>query len=60
MDQADWMWETKSQIELRTATSWENLCGEDDLLENCFQDGWTPTQFCDWFIEKYDLIELSL
>lgn len=34
---------------------WANLCGDTDVLERGFEDGWTPLRFGQWWAEKYDL-----
>ncbi len=34
---------------------WANLCGDTDVLERGFEDGWTPLRFVQWWAEKYDL-----
>lgn len=37
--------------------SWNDLCGDDDMLTSMLADGWSAEQFVRWFGEKYDLEE---
>lgn len=54
----EWKWQATSMLELRVGATWTDLSGDDDVLVRSFHDGWSPRQFCDWFITKYDLTEL--
>lgn len=38
---------------------WANLCGDTDVLERAFEDGWTPLRFVQWWAERYDLTWLD-
>ncbi len=55
----DWKWQTESMLELRVGASWTDLCGDDEVLLQSYLKDWSPRHFCDWFITKYDLTELS-
>ena len=43
----------------RTGCTWEDLCGEDELLKSAYDNDETPLGFIDWYIEKYDLHDLT-
>jgi hypothetical protein len=36
--------------------SWDDLCGEREVLERAYVSAETPQQFVSWFGEKFDLI----
>lgn len=35
--------------------SWDDLCGEREVLERAYVSAETPLQFVTWFGKKYDL-----
>jgi hypothetical protein len=51
-----WAEEVNNLFLEKVCCSWADLSGED--LREMYASGQTPTEFVDWWIEKYDLIVL--
>ena len=50
-----WKMKVKRLIKERTGCTWEDLCGDEEILDKSYQDDDTPEEFVEWYCEKYDL-----
>lgn len=39
----------------KTGVNWENLCGEEEVLQRWYHENDTPEEFVNYWIEKHDL-----
>lgn len=57
-DFAAWRRQVELLCQRRVATSWNDLCGDEEPLREAFTSGETAESFVQRLIEKYDLTEI--